>query len=144
MQAIVSSLTPAWKNAPPKSPRTIERVFFRNPSVLSLLERSAEEHIMFGTCSAKAPRHAAEAARVAEPSFCSMTDQSTLGALPLNHSFIWAAFSGFASAQAFSSAWRPATILRSSSLRSAYSFLVSSKMTNGFSGSPPRFLIVLM
>ena len=41
---------------------------------------------------------------VAEPSFCDTKDQSTLGALPLNHSFIWAAFSELALAQASSSA----------------------------------------
>ena len=50
--AIVSSETPAWKNCPEKSPFTKARVFLRNPSVLSELDRSADETIMFPTFSA--------------------------------------------------------------------------------------------
>ena len=38
--------TPAWKNAPLKSPEVKACVFFRKPSVLSELERSAEAQIM--------------------------------------------------------------------------------------------------
>ena len=48
-QAIVSSATPAWKNAPLKSPFLKACVFFRKPSVLSEFERSAEATIMFST-----------------------------------------------------------------------------------------------
>ena len=50
--AIVSSETPAWKNCPEKSPFTKARVFLRNPSVLSELDKSADETIMFPTFSA--------------------------------------------------------------------------------------------
>ena len=41
--------TPAWKNAPLKSPFLKEWVFFRKPSVLSELDKSAEATIMFST-----------------------------------------------------------------------------------------------
>lgn len=68
------------------------------PSVLSELERSAEAQIMLGTCSAKTPRQAADAARVAEPAFCSTLLQSTLRSLaaePLIHlgSLLWVSLS---------------------------------------------------
>src|SRR5574344_1231067 len=116
---MVSSATPAWKNAPEKSPRTMLLVFLRKPSVLSELERSAEAQIMLGTCSAKTPKQAADAARVAEPAFCSTLLQSTLGALPLNHSSIWAAFSGLALRHSASAALRSATIFFNSSARLA-------------------------
>src|SRR5574344_920109 len=111
--------THVWKKAPEKSPRTIDFVFFRKPSVLSEFDRSADAHIMLGTCSANTPRQAADAARVAEPSFCSSLLQSTLGACPENHSFIRTAFWGFAFAHSASSAWRFATIFFSSSRRLA-------------------------
>ena len=69
MQAIVNSLTPAWKKAPEKSSRTILFVFFRKPSVLSELERSADEQIILGTCSASTLKQVALAARVATSAF---------------------------------------------------------------------------
>ena len=51
-QAIVSSETPAWKNFPEKSPFVKALVFFKNPSVLSEFERSADATIMFSIFSA--------------------------------------------------------------------------------------------
>ena len=50
--AIVSSDTPAWKNLPLKSPLVKALVFFRKPSVLSELLRSADATIMLSTFSA--------------------------------------------------------------------------------------------
>ncbi len=41
-QAMVNSATPAWKNAPLKSPFVKACVFFRNPSVLSEFDKSAD------------------------------------------------------------------------------------------------------
>ena len=103
-QAIVSSATPAWKKAPPKSFAVRARVFLRKPSVLSELERSAEAHIILGTCSARTERQAAEALRVASLFFWTTAFQSISGAFPLNQAACCAAFSGFAAAQACSSA----------------------------------------
>ena len=53
MQAIVNSATPGCRKRPVKSPLRIAWVFFRKPSVLSELLRSAEATTMFCTCSAK-------------------------------------------------------------------------------------------
>ena len=103
-QAMVNSATPAWKNAPLKSPFVKACVFFRNPSVLSEFDKSADAQTMFGTCSARTPSTVADALRVGSLAFCWMEDQSIFGAAPLNHSSCMAAFSGLASAQAFSSA----------------------------------------
>ena len=86
--------TPAWKKAPLKSPFTKAWVFFKKPSVLSELERSAEATIMFSTWVASTPNTVAEAARVAWFAFCSIAAQSILGALPENHCSILAAKSG--------------------------------------------------
>ena len=93
---MVSSETPAWKNAPLKSPLANAWVFFRNPSVLSEFERSAEAHTIFSTWVANTPRTVAEAARVAEPGFCSIEFQSTFGALFENQYSIFSASSGLA------------------------------------------------
>ena len=68
--------TPAWKKAPLKSPFTKAWVFFKKPSVLSELERSAEATIMFSTWVASTPNTVAEAARVAWFAFCSIAAQS--------------------------------------------------------------------
>ena len=69
IHAIVNSLTPAWKNAPEKSPRVMLCVSLRNPSVLSELHKSADDTIIFLTCSLRTPRHAAEATLVGELGF---------------------------------------------------------------------------
>ena len=106
---MVNSATPAWKNAPLKSPRTNSFVFFKNPSVLSELLKSADAQIILGTCSAKIPKHAALATRVAAPSCNVSSLQSTFGARPLNHSSICCAKLGLASRHARSVARRSAT-----------------------------------
>ncbi len=118
-------------------------VFFKNPSVLSELERSAEEQIIFGTCSASTPKQAAEAARVAMSGFWVNLLQSICGALHENQvSFSWA-FSGFSFAHWASAFLRSATIVRSSLVRSAYNFLTSSNITKGSPGFPPSAVTVL-
>ena len=76
---MVSSATPACKKAPEKSPFISACVFFKKPSVLSELERSAEEHIILPTFSAKYESTVADALRVAAPGFCWMSDQSMQG-----------------------------------------------------------------
>src|SRR5574344_747436 len=95
-QAIVNLATPAWKNAPEKSPFTNAWVLFRKPSVLSELDKSALAQIIFSTCCANTLNTAAPALRVASSAFCCTLLQSTTGAEPLNHSSSFAALSGFA------------------------------------------------
>ena len=63
---MVSSDTPACKNAPLKSPLANAFFFLRKPSVLSELARSAEATIILGTWSAKWERSRAEALRFLE------------------------------------------------------------------------------
>ncbi|MNL22461.1 hypothetical protein D3C87_1438100 [compost metagenome] len=66
---MVNSATPACKNAPLKSFFFKIDDFFKKPSVLSLLDKSAEETIMFSTFSARYPKTAAEASLVAALAF---------------------------------------------------------------------------
>ena len=141
---MLSSETPAWKKAPLKSPRLKACVFFRKPSVLSELERSAEATTMFSTCVASAPNTTADAARVATSAFCWIASQFTFGAFPEKNSANLAASSGFSFAHSALAAYFSATIFFRSSARFAYSSATSGKMVNGSSGLPPRFLIVLI
>ncbi len=85
IHAIVNSDTPAWKKEPLKSSLLNACVFFKNPSVLSELERSAEVTIIFSTSPANVANTVAEAARVADPAFCTIALQFTLGASPLKN-----------------------------------------------------------
>ena len=109
---------------------------------MSELERSAEATIIFSTCIARAPRTVAEAARVAVPAFCSMAAQSTLGALPEKNASSLAASSGLALVHLAFFAYLSATIFFNSAALFAYSSATSGKITNGLTGSPPKFLIV--
>jgi len=72
---------------------------------------------MFSTCVASAPNTVAEAARVAPPAFCSITDQSTFGAFPEKKASSLQASSGFAFAHSAFTAYISATIFFSSSAR---------------------------
>ena len=141
---IANSDTPAWKNAPLKSPFLNSVVCLRNPSVLSELHKSADAQIMLGTCFANSARQAADAERVASFFFCSTFDQSIFGASPANQVSINCFFSGFFSAHSFSSSRRFATIVTRSFLRFSYNSFTSSKIVNGLFGSPSRFFIVLV
>ena len=109
---MLSSETPAWKKAPLKSPRLKACVFFRKPSVLSELERSAEATTMFSTCVASAPNTTADAARVATSAFCWIASQFTFGAFPEKNSANLAASSGFSFAHSALAAYFSATIFQ--------------------------------
>ena len=65
IHAIVNSLTPACRNPPEKSPFLNGLLFFKKPSVLSELERSAEETTIFSIFSENKANIAPEAERVA-------------------------------------------------------------------------------
>ena len=68
-QAIVSSETPDCRKPPAKFVRVISVVWAMKPSVLSELQRSAEETIMLGTYSESSARQAEEPLRVGEFGF---------------------------------------------------------------------------
>jgi len=80
--------------------------------------------------------------RVAAPAFCSIAAQFTSGALPEKNRSSLAAFSGLAFAHSDLAAYFLAIISFSSAARFAYSSFTSGKITNGFVGSPPKFLMV--
>jgi len=82
IEAIVNSATPACKKPPEKSPFFKADDFFKNPSVLSLLDKSAEETIIFSTCSAKYPNTLEEATLVAKPSLWVTASKFKSGNLP--------------------------------------------------------------
>ena len=63
--AIVSSETPTWRNLPEKSPFRKIVVPLRNPSVLSLFDRSADATIMLSTRLTYSASTLDEALRVA-------------------------------------------------------------------------------
>ena len=71
---MVNSQTPACKNAPEKSPFLNALELFKNPSVLSEFERSADETIIFSIPLANAPKTVADAFLVAAPDFCTMAE----------------------------------------------------------------------
>src|SRR5690554_296712 len=94
---MVNSETPTCRNAPEKSSFENALVFFKKPSVLSELERSADATTIFSTSSASTLNTVADAARVAESDFCSMACQSILGSSRENHDCFFAANAGLAS-----------------------------------------------
>ena len=118
--AMVSSDTPACKKPPAKFVRLISVACFKKPSVLSELHKSADDTIILGTYCDNRAKQLADPLRVGELGFCSIVSQGICGNLPAIQSSSKAALSAFASAQAFSSALRSATILRKSCLRSSY------------------------
>ncbi|MPN03187.1 hypothetical protein SDC9_150413 [bioreactor metagenome] len=99
---------------------------------------------MFSTCVARAAKTVAEAARVAEPAFCVIPFQSTAGALPWKNVSIFNASSGLAFAQLAFAAYFSATIDSNSFARFAYNSATSGNITNGFSGFPPKLIIVFL
>ncbi len=139
---MVNSETPACRKAPEKSPLVNAFVCFKKPSVLSEFERSADATTMFSTCCASTPSTEAEAALVAEFGFCSMASQLISGSSRANHFLFFSASSGFSFFHASSFAFLAATIVRSFSFRLLYNSSTSGKITNGFAGSPPKFLMV--
>ena len=74
-QAIVNSETPACKKPPAKFVRVISVVCFKKPSVLSELQRSADETIILGTYSERRLKQTDEPLRVGELGFCSIVSQ---------------------------------------------------------------------
>src|SRR5690606_13751432 len=113
---IVNSETPACRNAPEKSPCENAFVSFKNPSVLSELDRSAEATIIFSTVFANSLSTVAEPALVAEFGFCCIVDQSIFGSSLENHFFFLSTKVGFSFSHALSLSILAATIAFNSSL----------------------------
>ena len=139
---MVNSETPACKNEPEKSPFLNAVVFFRNPSVLSEFDKSAEETIIFSTCPAKAAKTVDEAARDAIPAFCTMALKSNSGVSFEKNFSNLAANSGFSFAHAACFAFFTAAAATNSLFLFLKKSSTSGKIRNGFSTSPPRFSMV--
>ena len=93
---MVNSLTPTCRNAPPKSPLVNCLVCFKKPSVLSLLDKSAEATIRFSTFFASQPSTLAEAARVAMSGLCATSSKFKGGSFPEKNRSSFLASSGLA------------------------------------------------